>query len=399
MKLPMKILAAVSSLVVLAGSMIPASASAATATFPQIVSENVSSSLDEAAAQAREYLKARSAEFTVKVDNIKFSSDKATATAEAEALSQSLIYKAFEETGNGNEGDYLRFAVKKYHCTIGTQNPCPLTYQVEYYTTPEEEAMLDDKVEQVLSTLTLEQKSDYEKIRAIYKYVTEKVSYSPSNEMKNQYIYSAYNAVIYGHAVCQGIAQLMYKMLNDSGIPCRIIAGISHDISGENPDGNHVWLIAKLEGKYYLLDPTWDLRYNGHYFLYFMKGSDDFDSVSPNITHIPRNDNGLSFPDYNSETFRNTYPISQYEYKPPTYSLGDLNGDKHIDAVDASMILAEYARISGNGSRVFNSEQNKFADLNGDNLIDSVDASLVLAYYSTVSNGKDIDISEFLNSH
>lgn len=398
MKFSLKILAAVSSIIVLTGSMIPTASLAASSTFPDIsYSDNVNASLDEAAATVREYLKARSLEFTVFVDNIKFSSDKETAKAEAETLSQSLIYKAFEETGNGDEGDYLRFSVRKYGCSVAINNPGSLTYKVEYYTTPEEEAMLDDKVDRVLASLSLENKSVYDKIRAIYKYVTEKVSYS--RNMDDPYIYSAYNAMINGDAVCQGVAQLLYKMYNDSGIPCRIIAGISHDISGTNPDGNHVWLIVKIEDKYYLLDPTWDLRYNGHYFLYFLKGSDDFDSVSPNITHIPRNDNGLSFPDYNSEEFKKAYPISQYEYKLPTYSLGDLNADKHIDSVDASMILAEYARISANGEGTFTSEQKRFADLNDDDLIDSVDASIVLSYYSTVSNGSDISISDFINSH
>lgn len=398
MKYSLKILAALSSLIVLTGSIMPTSAFAARSSVPDIASENVSLPTNDAAAQIREYLKARSAEFTIFVDNVKFSGDESKAKEEAETLSQSLIFKAFEETGNGDEGDYLRFAVKKYECLVNFKNPGKLTYRVLYYTTPEEEAMLDDKVDRILGALSLDQKSDYEKIRAIYKYVTEKVSYS--TDLEDQYIYSAYNAVINGNAVCQGVAQLLYKMYNDSGIPCRVIAGISHDISGANPDGNHVWLIVKLGEKYYLLDPTWDLRYNGHYFLYFLKGSDDFDSVSPNITHIPRNDNGLSFPDYNSEEFKKSYPISQYEYKPPTYSLGDLNGDKFVDSVDASMILAEYARISsGNGTRSFNSEQTKYADVNGDDLIDSVDASLVLSYYSTVSNGKEISITDFINSH
>lgn len=396
MKFPLKILAALSSLVVLTGSMIPSVSLAAQASFPGISSENVTASRDDAAAQIRGYLKARSASFDVFVDNVTFSEDEKKAQEEAEALSQSLIFKAFEETGNGDEGDYLRFAVKRYECSVSKKTPGKLIYRVEYYTSPEEEAMLDDKVDRILGSLSLDQKSDYEKIRAIYKYVTEKVSYS--TDMDNQYIYSAYNAAINGNAVCQGVTQLLYKMYNDSGIPCRIIAGISHNITTEE-SGNHVWLIIKFEGKYYLLDPTWDLKYNGHYFLYFMKGSDDFDSVNPNISHIPRNDNGLTFPDYTSEEFKKAYPISQYKYDPPTYSLGDVNNDKHIDSVDASMILAEYARISGNGIRSLNSEQTKCADVNGDSLIDSVDASLVLAYYATVSNGKDISFSDFLNSH
>ncbi len=392
MKFTLKIIAALSSAIVLTGSILPAASQAAQASLPSFSVENVTASQEEAAVTIREYLKARSSDFSVEVDVGSYNKDN---------IAPSMMYKAFEETGKGDEGDYLRFSVKNYKCTISTNKATPsvfkLAFNVEYYTTPEEEAMLDDKIDIILSSLSLNNKTDYEKIRAIYKYAAEKISYSEN--IDDPYVYSAYNAVINGNAVCQGIAQLLYKMYNRSGISCRIIAGISHDLSGRYADGNHVWLIVKLDDKYYFLDPTWDLRYKGNYFIYFLKGSDDFDSVNNSIVHIPQNDNGLSFPDYNSAEFHNTYPLAQYEYTPPVYSLGDINGDRHIDSVDASMILAEYARISGNGALTFNSVQQGYADVNGDSHIDSVDASCVLSYYTAVSNGKDIKLSDFINSH
>lgn len=392
MKFTLKLIAAMSSAIVLTGSILPTVSEAAQASMPLISVENITASQEDAAVKIREYLKARSSVFSVEVDKEGYTQDN---------IAPLMMYKAFEETGKGDEGDYLRFSVKNYKCTISANKAAPsvyqLTFTVEYYTTPEEEAMLDDKIDIILSSLSLNNKTDYEKIRAIYKYAAEKITYSEN--IDDPYVYSAYNAVINGNAVCQGIAQLLYKMYNRSGIPCRIIAGISHDLSGRYDDGNHVWLIVKLEDKYYYLDPTWDLRYKGNYFIYFLKGSDDFDAINSSIVHIPRNDNGLSFPDYNSAEFHNAYPLSQYEYTPPSYSLGDINGDKHVDSIDASMILAEYARISGNGSRTFNSVQTGYADVNGDGIIDSVDASAVLSYYTAVLNGKDIKLSDLINSH
>ena len=45
-------------------------------------------------------------------------------------------------------------------------------------------------------------------------------------------------------------------------------------------------------------------------------------------------------------------------------------------------------------------EQSAAADINGDKIIDAVDASGVLAYYASVSSGaKDISLNQFINKH
>ena len=64
---------------------------------------------------------------------------------------------------------------------------------------------------------------------------------------------------------------------------------------------------------------------------------------------------------------------------------GDVNGDGFIDAVDASTVLAEYARLSSNKKGTFTAEQNTAADFNGDGKVDAVDASAILAKYASLS--------------
>ncbi len=82
-------------------------------------------------------------------------------------------------------------------------------------------------------------------------------------------------------------------------------------------------------------------------------------------------------------TVTTTTPPENKEYK-----LGDVNGDTMVDAVDASMVLAEYARISVAGSSGrFNDKQKKAADADGNGVIDAVDASKVLMYYAYLSSG------------
>ena len=81
-----------------------------------------------------------------------------------------------------------------------------------------------------------------------------------------------------------------------------------------------------------------------------------------------------------------------------TVTLGDVNGSSSVDALDASNILAAYARESIGGSIGFSREQEKAADVNGDNCINSYDASLVLAYYSHTSTGGKSTLENFIAS-
>lgn len=63
---------------------------------------------------------------------------------------------------------------------------------------------------------------------------------------------------------------------------------------------------------------------------------------------------------------------------------GDVNYDRKVDSVDASMILALYAKIS-TGKTEPTEKQLKEYDYNEDGSIDSADASKVLAYYAANS--------------
>ncbi|MBR6968729.1 MAG: hypothetical protein IKH78_09365 [Ruminococcus sp.] len=82
-------------------------------------------------------------------------------------------------------------------------------------------------------------------------------------------------------------------------------------------------------------------------------------------------------------------------------SLGDINEDGYVDAVDASGVLAEYARLSSNeGKGGFTDAQKKLADVDKNGYIDAVDASSILAYYAYLSNSENQkkSIESFLKS-
>lgn len=152
-----------------------------------------------------------------------------------------IMDKAFYETGNGDEGDYIRFGIHGYECSY-TGNSTRVTFKIRFYyfTTGEQERLVDEKIESILEELDLIGKSDYEKIKIIYDYIVNNVSYA--YDFSEDTVFSAYSALFKGSAVCQGIAQLFYRLTTQAGISCRIISGMANG-------GNHAWNIAEINGK------------------------------------------------------------------------------------------------------------------------------------------------------
>ena len=127
----------------------------------------------------------------------------------------------------------------------------------------------------------------------------------------------------------------------------------------------------------------------------------------PLFTNIENNDAGKAMTEY---IFTKGVSIGSIRVvENPPYALGDVNNDKFIDSVDASMVLAEYAKRSTGMSddnedestmtEPFKPEQEIAGDVNCDGIIDAVDASLILAYYAYVSGTKEpMTLTQFIKS-
>lgn len=112
-----------------------------------------------------------------------------------------------------------------------------------------------NKAKSIYKSIITSSMSDYQKVDAIYKYVTDTVTYDDnfySNTIP-RVSYSAYGALKYQIAVCEGYSELMSLMLNLAGIENRLVAGVIK-VSGIG----HAWNLVKLDGRYYHLDATWD---------------------------------------------------------------------------------------------------------------------------------------------
>lgn len=74
------------------------------------------------------------------------------------------------------------------------------------------------------------------------------------------------------------------------------------------------------------------------------------------------------------------------------YSLGDVNLDGAVNALDASNILTEYANIATDAELSFTPEQTVAGDVSNDGELNSLDASYVLSYYAYTATTKDEEI-------
>lgn len=77
-------------------------------------------------------------------------------------------------------------------------------------------------------------------------------------------------------------------------------------------------------------------------------------------------------------------------------NLGDVNINGSVDALDASIILTEYALIATGHDSSLNAEQKKAANLNKDGAVDALDASLVLSYYAYTATGGKLSVEDYI---
>lgn len=400
MKLLKIISAALSAVLVLSYAVTPVSAEGfvlsahttlygsriSVAEFSNVTADKVMS-VDDAAQYMRECLEKRTYEFSVTIPFTGFSNEEDAVVG--------MLAKSLEETSKGIDGDYIRFAMKGYkYGTLVDRKNVTLLYRMQYYTSLQEEQQTDEKVAEMMASLGLRGRTEYETIRAVYDCVSDIVNYAEVDENEEPTdlsIFSAYGAAVKGCAVCQGYAQLLYRMLKEAGISSRIIAGTSMGI-------RHTWNIARAGGKYYLLDVTWDSMLGGSDGAYFMKGSEDFDDFASEAAHIPIYEHERIFPDYESDEFKAEYPISAVMISAPNYTTGDVDGNNVIDGIDASAVLTAYAIASAGGIYPFTPEQSSAADVTGDGITDANDASCILSYYAASSAGKADDIITFIKN-
>ena len=220
----------------------------------------------------------------------------------AESSAQDAVYAMFDKavahTGNPKEGDYLLYTYGGWYASWSYYYDSgyyyiSIDFDLDYYTTASQEAAMDTAVKNLMAKLDLDGKTDYQKIYAIYDYITETVRYDHTNLNNDSHLlkYTGYAALVNKTAVCQGYANLFYRLALEADVDARIISG--------DGGGPHAWNIVALDGKYYNLDSTWD---EGQpYFSWFL--------LSPNSFYNHYRDS-----EYETTAFHKDYPMSSTDY-------------------------------------------------------------------------------------
>lgn len=300
--------------------------------------------VEEAGKQLKEHLLNRTERFT-----LYFKGN----TSDFDGRLNQMIENAMAHTGKPKEGDYLRWHIVGWGGTYGRElvnNEWRFVYNAEivYFASAAQEKELDTTVTKLLNSLNLSGKSEYEKIKAVYDYVCQNITYDYANLEDETYLlkHSAYAALVNKTAVCQGYATLIYRLLLASGVDVRVIPGLDEAGYG------HAWNIVKIGEVYYNLDATWDAGYDEY--LWFLRCPLNFPYHYRTLEHA-------------TTQFHQQYPMAAEDYTegtegaPEQYFVMGLCGDNVAFAIDREQNLV----IAGEGpmwdfSEIYTSDEEHY---------------------------------------
>ncbi len=125
-------------------------------------------------------------------------------------------------------------------------------------------------------------KNDRERIRAIHRWVADRIAYDTLSFFQGDYPdQSAENTLRTRLSVCAGYANLVHALAQKSSVETVVISGYARDAdsNGEKTEGDaHAWNAVNLDGRWHLMDATWaagsvsqargfQKEYNDFYFL------------------------------------------------------------------------------------------------------------------------------------
>ncbi|MBQ8965722.1 MAG: hypothetical protein IJ063_16255 [Ruminococcus sp.] len=144
-----------------------------------------------------------------------------------------------------------------------------------------------------------------------------------------------------------------------------------YTVTGQAEGGDHAWNSVQLDdGKYYLLDCTWDYVIQGDEF--FARGSDLFgrehtmDTPQGDPTHFLPELPAMSRQDFDREYYvaHGSEPVK-----------GDINGDGEINVTDVVLAAAHVKSI-----RALEGDWLARADINGDGDVNVTDLTWIAAF-------------------
>ena len=168
-------------------------------------------------------------------------------------------------------------------------------YKVRYFETKRQTKKVDAVIEVMADEIAEGVHSAKRKVKEAYAYAAYLVRYDTRKHSAS----SAYAGLIKGRTVCNGYAMILYRLLNQLGVPCRTVTGW---LKVGKTWELHAWNMVKLKKKWYYVDLTNDDV--GDYAIdqFFLKGSKAYKK------------HHFSFPYYTTRAFKKAHRVSKKNY-------------------------------------------------------------------------------------
>ncbi len=132
------------------------------------------------------------------------------------------------------------------------------------------ETDIPDRIKKAAESVTKDLETDYEKARAIHMYVADTLCYDLdyAQHVASSTPVAAQDVYDKGYAVCEGYSNLTLALLHSIGIPAVFVEGYALGIGNSVVDwehadtlsSNHAWVEAFIDGRWVIMDPTWDSK-------------------------------------------------------------------------------------------------------------------------------------------
>lgn len=153
------------------------------------------------------------------------------------------------------EGDYLNESIKSWDAQETGIYYEGKFYQslwfskVDYFSTKKNEDWMDKEIDKMVNQpggmfYAYKDKSDYEKVKAVYDYVSNKIKWVDGTKVGIYHM--AYSGLHDGKGTCQSYALLFYRLTRELGVPSRVLMGTDA--------GAHTYNIVKLGSRWYYID-------------------------------------------------------------------------------------------------------------------------------------------------
>lgn len=292
--------------------------------------------IGEAAEALREGIQNREATIRVGITQRLYTELSAAAVPHKEVFTRAYEH----DPDNPKGGDYIRFTYGGWKKgTVESEQGVTLVYSFQYYSTAAEEAAVDARVEELTAAWKAMDMTEYQIVRTIYAYITENVTYDNAGlaafqtaqqngtlTMEHCDIFTAYKALLEGTAVCQGYANLFYRLALEMGIDARIIASIASE--------NHAWNILQVGRWYYNIDATWDAENVDTGYRWFLLNEEEFSTK-----HTRR-------AEMDTDAFHQSHPMGAETYR----GIGETVTGACGDSLTWTLVPAGVLTISGTGT-------------------------------------------------